>query len=146
MEYESDVPQYSAVWFLPAAATGLTLAVVLIRRFDSHPWAVTRAALVATAVRLAVIPVLAGLGHSTPIVPPVLVVALAADVFRRWRTSLWWLAPVVPLAIHAAYVPLLPSYRTARPSRPTRSSRPCSSRWAARYWSCSPRRGCHATG
>ncbi|MGW3935186.1 hypothetical protein [Streptomyces sp. NBC_00024] len=108
MEYESDVPQYSAVWFLPAAATGLTLAVVLIRRFDSHPWAVTRAALVATAVRLAVIPVLAGLGHSTPIVPPVLVVALAADVFRRWRTSLWWLAPVVPLAIHAAYVPLLP--------------------------------------
>ncbi|MCX4570640.1 hypothetical protein OOK48_30345 [Streptomyces viridodiastaticus] len=108
MEYESDVPQYSAVWFLPAATTGLTLAVVLIRRFDSHPWAVTRATLVATAVRMAVIPVLAGLEHSTPIVPPVLVVALAADVFRRWRTSLWWLAPVVPLAVHAAYVPLLP--------------------------------------
>jgi hypothetical protein len=108
MEYESDVPQYSAVWFLPAAATGLTLAIVLIRRFDPHPWAVTRAALVATAVRLAVIPVLAGLGYSTPIVPPVIVVALAADVVRRWRTSPWGLAPVVPLAVHAAYVPLLP--------------------------------------
>ncbi|MBC9723848.1 hypothetical protein [Streptomyces sp. TRM68367] len=108
MEYESDVPQYSAVWFLPAAATGLTFAIVLIRRFDPHPWAVTRAALVATAVRLAVIPVLAGLGHSTPIVPPVLVVALAADAVRRWRTSPWGLAPVVPLAVHAAYVPLLP--------------------------------------
>ncbi|MEU0022673.1 hypothetical protein ABZ173_34040 [Streptomyces rochei] len=108
MEYESDVPQYSPVWFLPAAATGITLAIVLIRRFDPHPWAVTRAALVATAVRLAVIPVLAGLGHSTPIVPPVLVVALAADVVRGWRTSPWGLAPVVPLAVHAAYVPLLP--------------------------------------
>ena len=108
MEYESDVPQYSAVWFLPATATGLTLAIVLIRRFDPHPWAVTRAALVATAVRLAVIPVLAGLGHSTPIVPPVLVVALAADVVRGWRTSPWGLAPVVPLAVHAVYLPLLP--------------------------------------
>ncbi|WP_328690261.1 hypothetical protein OHA74_13905 [Streptomyces phaeochromogenes] len=107
MEYESDVPQYSAVWFLPTAATGLTLAIVLIRRFDPHPWAVTRAALVATAVRLAVIPVLAGLGYSTPIVPPVLVVALAADAVRRWRTSPW-LALVVPVAVHAAYVPLLP--------------------------------------
>lgn len=108
MEYESDVPQYPAVWFLPAAATGLTLAIVLIRRFDPRPWAVTRAALVATALRLAVIPVLAGLGHSTPIVPPVLVVALAADVVRGWRTSPWGLAPVVPLAVHAAYAPLLP--------------------------------------
>ncbi|MFF9136706.1 hypothetical protein ACF09G_03920 [Streptomyces albogriseolus] len=108
MEYESDVPQYSAVWFLPAAGTGITLAIVLIRRFDPHPWGVTRAALIVTAVRLAVIPVLAGLGYSTPIVPPVLAVALAADLVRRWRTSSWWLAPVVPLAVHAAYVPLLP--------------------------------------
>ncbi|KPC71788.1 hypothetical protein ABZ038_12665 [Streptomyces sp. NPDC006349] len=108
MEYESDVPQYSAVWFLPAAATGLTLAIVLIRRFDPHPWAVTRAALLATGLRLAVIPVLAGLGHSTPIVPPVLVIALAADAVRRKWTSPWGLVPAVPLAVHAAYVPLLP--------------------------------------
>lgn len=108
MEYESDVPQFSAVWFLPVAGTGITLAIVLIRRFDPHPWSVTRAALVVTAVRLAVIPVLAGLGHSTPIVPPVLAVAFAADLVRRWRTSPWWLALVVPLAVHATYVPLLP--------------------------------------
>ncbi|ALV33096.1 hypothetical protein [Streptomyces sp. CdTB01] len=108
MEYESDVPQYSAVWFLPVAGAGITLAVVLIRRFDPHPWAVTRAAVVVTAVRLAVIPVLAALGHSTPIVPPVLIVALAADLVRRWRTSPWWLALTVPLAVHAAYLPLLP--------------------------------------
>jgi len=108
MEYESDVPQFSAVWFLPVAGAGMTLAIVLIRRFDPHPWAVTRAALVVTAVRLAVIAVLAGLGHSTPIVPPVLAVTLAADVVRGWRTSAWWLALVVPLAVHAAYLPLLP--------------------------------------
>ncbi|MFJ5304223.1 hypothetical protein [Streptomyces sp. NPDC088350] len=108
MEYESDVPQFSAVWFLPAATAGTTLAIVLIRRFDTRPWAVTRAALVVTAVRLAVIPVLAGLGHSTPIVPPVLAVALVADLVSRWRTSPWWSALVVPLAVHAAYVPLLP--------------------------------------
>lgn len=107
MEYESDVPQFSAVWFLPAAGTGITLAIVLIRRFDPHPWAVTRAALVVTAVRLAVIPVLAGLGHSTPIVPPVLAVAFAADLIRGWRTSTWWLALVVPLSVHAAYLPVL---------------------------------------
>ncbi|MEU0680126.1 MULTISPECIES: hypothetical protein [Streptomyces] len=108
MEYESDVPQYSAVWFLPAAGTGITLARVLIRRFDPHPWAVTRAALVVTAVRLAVIPVLAGLGYSTPIVPPVLLVALAVDLARGRNSSPWWLALIVPLAVHAAYLPLLP--------------------------------------
>ncbi|WP_128377279.1 hypothetical protein [Streptomyces cavernae] len=108
MEYESDVPQYSAVWFLPATTTGLTLAIVLIRRFDQHPWAVTRAALVTTSVRLAVIPVLAALGHSTPVVPPVLAVALATDLVRRWRTSPWWPALVVPVAVHVVYVPLLP--------------------------------------
>ncbi|GAA3500880.1 hypothetical protein GCM10019016_079870 [Streptomyces prasinosporus] len=110
MEYESDVPQYSAVWFLPAATTGITLAIVLIRRFDPNPWAVTRAALVVTAVRLAVIPVLAGLGYSTPIVPPVLLVALAVDLARgrNGSWSPWWLALIVPLAVHATYMPLLP--------------------------------------
>lgn len=49
-----------------------------------------------------------GLGHSTPIVPPVLAVALAADLVHQWRTSRWWLPLAAPVAVHAAYVPLLP--------------------------------------
>lgn len=108
MEYESDVPQFSTVWFLPAVSTGLTLALVLLRRFDGRTWAATRAALLLTAVRLLTVAVLAGLGHSTPIVPPVLAVAVVADLVHRWRTSLWWLPAAVPLAVHVAYVPLLP--------------------------------------
>ncbi|MFD8352452.1 hypothetical protein ACFV1X_26380 [Streptomyces coelicoflavus] len=41
-EDESDVPQYSPVWFLPAAVTGITLTIVQIRRPDPPSWAVTR--------------------------------------------------------------------------------------------------------
>ncbi|MCX5302771.1 hypothetical protein OG304_04800 [Streptomyces sp. NBC_00160] len=108
MEYESDVPQFSTVWFLPVAGMGVTLAVVVLRRFDDHPWAVTRAALLVTAARLLMLPVLAGLGYSTPIVPPVVVVAVAVDVIHRRHGSAWWLPAAVPLGVHVAYVPLLP--------------------------------------
>lgn len=108
MEYDSDVPQFSAVWYLPVVSAAVTLAVLLIRRFDSRPGASVRAALLLTAARLLTVAFLALLGRSTPIVPPVLVVALAADLVRRWRPSAWWLTLVVPAAVHAIYVPLLP--------------------------------------
>ncbi|WP_338675321.1 hypothetical protein V1460_21845 [Streptomyces sp. SCSIO 30461] len=108
MEYESDVPQFSEVWFLPVAAGGVTLAVLLIRRFDPHPWAATRAALLVMGVRPLVVPVLALLGYSTPMVPPVLGVAVAADLARRRFASPWALPVVVPLVSHAIALPLPP--------------------------------------
>ncbi|MBW8795409.1 MAG: hypothetical protein JF597_17955 [Streptomyces sp.] len=108
MEYDSDVPQFSALWYLPVVSAGATLAVVVIRRFDPHPNAVVHAALLVTAARLLTVGFLALLGHSTPVVPPVLLVAIAVDLVHRWRTSPWWSALVVPAAVHAAYVPLLP--------------------------------------
>lgn len=108
MEYESDVPQFSEVWFLPVVAVGVTLAALLIRRFDPQPWAFTRAALLVTAVRLLVVPVLALLGYSTPMVPLVLGVAVAADLVRRRVASPWALAAVVPVMTHLLSLPLLP--------------------------------------
>lgn len=108
MEYESDAPQFSTVWFLPVVSLGVTLAAILIRRFDAHPWALTRAALLVTAARLLIVLVLAGLGHSTPIVPPVLVVVVVLDLVHRRTPSSWTLPIVLPVAVHAAYLPSLP--------------------------------------
>ncbi|GAA3812343.1 hypothetical protein [Streptomyces chiangmaiensis] len=108
MEYDSDVPQFSALWYLPIVSAGVTLAVMVIRRFDPRPGAVFGAALLVTAVRLLTVAFLALLGHSTPIVPPVLLVTAAVDLVHLWRPSPWWLALVAPAAVHATYVPLLP--------------------------------------
>ncbi|MFJ9011659.1 hypothetical protein [Streptomyces canus] len=108
MEYDSDAPQFSAVWYLPVVSAAVTLAILLIRRFDPRPGATVRAALLVTVARLLTVAFLALLGHSTPIVPPVLLVAIAADLVQRWRPSAWWLALVVPAAVHAVYTPVLP--------------------------------------
>lgn len=108
MEYDSDVPQFSALWYLPVVSVGVTLAVQLVRRLDPQPGAASRAALLVTVARLLTVAVLAALGHSTPIIPPVLLVAIAADLVHSWHPSPWWLALVVPAAVHAAYLPLLP--------------------------------------
>ncbi|MEU0170574.1 hypothetical protein ABZ214_34865 [Streptomyces iakyrus] len=108
LEYDTDVPQFPAVWYLPVTSAGTTLAVLLIRRFDPRPYAATRAALLVTVARLLTVAALAALGHSTPIVPPVLLVAVAADLVHLRRPSPWWSALTVPAAVHAAYVPLLP--------------------------------------
>ncbi|MFF6829825.1 hypothetical protein [Streptomyces longwoodensis] len=108
MEYDSDVPQFSALWYLPVVSVGVTLAVVVIRRFDRRPGAVFGGALLVTAARLLTVGFLALLGHSTPIVPPVLLVAAAVDLVHLWRPSPWWSAVIAPVAVHATYVPLLP--------------------------------------
>ncbi|MFI1335905.1 hypothetical protein ACH4U7_38480 [Streptomyces sp. NPDC020845] len=108
MEYDSDVPQFPALWYLPVVSTGFTLAVLLIRRFDPQPGGMVRAALLVTVGRLLTVAFLAALGHSTPIVPPVLLVAVAADLVHRWRPSSWWSALVIPVGVHAVYLPLLP--------------------------------------
>jgi hypothetical protein len=108
LEYDTDVPQFSAIWYLPVTSVGMTLAVLVIRRFDPRPQAATRAALLVTVARLLTVAALAALGHSTPIVPPVLLVAVTADLVHRWHPSPWWSALTVPAAVHAGYLPLLP--------------------------------------
>lgn len=109
MEYESDVPQLSVALYLPVLCAGVLIATGVIRRADVAPWAVTRAAIVYSSLRATIVVVLAAIGSSTPIISPVLVLAVVIDVVIRWRRAPWWLAVAVPMAAHGVYVLWLPT-------------------------------------
>jgi len=107
MEYEADVPQFSPAWFLPLVTVAVVIGRPVAATLVPGRWSLTQAAAVYTVIRLAMVLALAGIGFSTPIVPPVLLVALAADAVstRRWP----WRAQAVAVAVavHLAYVPWL---------------------------------------
>lgn len=107
MEYEADVPQFSPAWFLPLVTVAVVLTRPVAARLLPGRWSLTRVAAAYTLLRLAFVAGLAAAGFSTPIVPPVLVAAVVADMAaaRRWS----WLgqAATVTAAVHMAYVPWL---------------------------------------
>lgn len=108
MEYESDVPQLSVALYLPVLCAGVLVATGVIRRADRSPWAVTRAAIAYSGLRAGIVVVLAAIGSSTPIISPVLVLAVVVDLVIRWDRSPWWLALVIPVVAHGLYVLWLP--------------------------------------
>lgn len=107
MEFESDVPQFDVALYLPALSVGLALAAPIVRRLVGGAWPLTAAAAAYTVARVAIAGGLAGLGHSTPIVPPILVAAMTVDMLRR-RTGRSGLVAAIAIAVlHASYVPYL---------------------------------------
>jgi hypothetical protein len=107
MEYEADVPQFSVAWFLPLVTGAVVVARPVATRLLGGRWPLTQAAAAYMAIRLLLVVGLAVGGFSTPIVPPVVVAALVADIgaHRRWPWAVQGAA--VTLAVHAAYVPWL---------------------------------------
>lgn len=85
LEYDSDVPQFSTVWFLPVAALGLCVALALLDDLLPGRWAAIQAALIYTALRTATALFLAASGFSLTLVPPVAVL-FAIDALLRTRT------------------------------------------------------------
>ncbi len=105
MEYDSDVPQFAPVWYLPLLGVAVVLAAPIAHTALGGRWPLTRAALAYTALRLLVVGALVLLGRSTPIVPPVLVPALLADLADQRGWAPWRRALAVTVAVHAAYLP-----------------------------------------
>ncbi len=85
LEYDSDVPQFGVVWFLPVAALGACAAVALLHDLLPPGRATAlQAAALYTGLRAATVGGLALLGFSLTAVPPVLgVFALDAALRRR---------------------------------------------------------------
>ncbi len=81
LEYDSDVPQFSTFWYLPVAALGVCIAVALLEDLLPGRWEAARAAAVYTAVRVAVVGLLAVLGFSLTVVPPLVVLSILASGF-----------------------------------------------------------------
>jgi hypothetical protein len=105
MEYDSDVPQFAPLWYLPLVGVAVVLAAPIARAALGGRWPLARAALAYTVLRLLVVAALALLGRSTLIVPPVLVPALLVDIAAQREWTAWRRALAVTLAVHVAYLP-----------------------------------------
>ncbi len=100
LEYDSDVPQFSVLWFLPVAALGVCTAIALLNDLLPRRSQAVVAAVIYTLLRLTTVGILALLGFSLTAVPPVLVL-FALDALLRDRPlgpRLVFLGAVAPLA------------------------------------------------
>ena len=105
VEYDTDVPQFDEVFYLPALGFASALALTLARVALQARWAATSVAVIYTAFILAVSGFLALADFPGPALPLLVVPAVVLDlaVTRRWSplaTSALFAA-----ALHLVYVP-----------------------------------------
>ena len=105
VEYDTDVPQFDEVFYLPVLGFASALALALARTALAPRWAATSVAVVYTAFILAVSGFLALADFPGPALPLLVVPAVVLDlaVARRWSplaTSALFAA-----ALHIVYVP-----------------------------------------
>ena len=77
LEYDSGVPQFSTIWYLPVAALALCAAYALLDDLLPSRWGPAEAALVYTLLRAGSVAFLSAFGFSLTIVPPLLIPLLA---------------------------------------------------------------------
>ena len=85
LEYDTDVAQFSPLWYLPVLAVGLSAAALTVQAAAGHRlrWAAAWSGLAYTVAMIIVIAVLSTAGFSTPIVPVVIAALVVADVGRQ---------------------------------------------------------------
>lgn len=107
IEYETDVPQFDLVFYLPLLAAGSGFAFGLIRRILGGDWVATQVAVVYTAIVAAISIGLEIAGMPGPLIPLLVVPALVFDLARRRGAGLAVTAAVYVAAVFIAYVPYL---------------------------------------
>lgn len=105
-EYDTDVPQFASVWYLPAMTLGVAVAFAFTRLTSEDPWTRTRAAAVHLLFIGAVSAFLVAEGFDAPGLMVLIVPALAVDVAERRRASPLRRAVVLVLALVLIYVPI----------------------------------------
>lgn len=83
LEYDTDVPQFSQILYLPVVLVSGLFAVAIIRALVSRSYAVAQGVAVYIAVRLIVVAALILLGRSTPALPVAVLGLAVADL--PWR-------------------------------------------------------------
>lgn len=106
LEYETDVPQFDLVLYLPVLATGAAYALGLVRLALPGRGAAARAALTYTAVIALVGLVLLAMDMPAPLLPLLVIPALTLDVAAR-RVPRLVAASAFVLSLYVAYVPYL---------------------------------------
>jgi hypothetical protein len=104
MEFETDVPQFGIVWYLPVSTAALTFAFGLIDRATTRPWLATQAAAAYLVLRVGVIGFLGLLGHSLPTVMPTVVAAWAFELARNRDLPRWAIAALTTVATVGSHV------------------------------------------
>lgn len=82
-EYDSDVAQFSTIWYLPVAAFGLCLALALVEDHLPGRWEPTLAAGIYTGLRAGIVGLLGVLGFSSTAIPPLIIVVVIAALGNR---------------------------------------------------------------
>lgn len=113
-EYDSDVPQFDLVWYLPVLTFALTIGLGLVRANSDSPWAGSSAAFLYMLLMAATNFALLAIGFSQPILPMVAILALVDDVARARGARLPIRAALLALAtwlLYPAYLSLYPGTR-----------------------------------
>ncbi len=84
LEYDSDVPQFSTLWYLPFASLGLCLALALIDDLWPGRWRPLQAAAAYTLLRVTVAVALPAGGFSGSFVPPLVLAVGVAVAVGHW--------------------------------------------------------------
>jgi len=107
LEYDSDVPQFSPVLYLPVATAGTLLAFLMLRGAAPGAWPATTAAAAVMALRALTVLLLAGLNMTLTVVPPVLAAAVVDDILAQRRVGGTARAVVLSLVLPATWLPAL---------------------------------------
>jgi hypothetical protein len=105
-EYETDVPQFDELWYLPVLGLGAAFALSLVGLASARPYAATAAAALYTLFMLAVGGFLELAGFPPPALPLLLPAALAIDLGRRRRLVPPLTGLLFTAALYLAYVPV----------------------------------------
>ena len=107
LEYETDVPQFALLWFLPLLAFGSAFGLGLSRSLLDMRWAATSAAVVYSLLRLVIAAVLLSAELPVPLIPVLVLPALALDLVSARSRSRLLAAALFSVTLFAAYVPYL---------------------------------------
>jgi hypothetical protein len=107
LEYDTDVPQFDLAFYLPVLAAGSAFALGLVTTRSARSWAASEIAVAYTAIMASIAALLAIGGMPGPIVPLLVVPALALDLVRRRSASPLVGGVAFAFALYLAYVPYL---------------------------------------
>ena len=105
-EYDTDVPQFDELWYLPVLGLAIAIAFALIRQASTLRWAATLSAALYTLMLLVVSGGLAVLDFPAPALPLLIPAAVIVDMAWQRRLSIAVTAIGFAIAVYAAYVPV----------------------------------------
>ena len=106
VEYETDVPQFAEVWYLPALTVAASVAVAVVRLATPGRWAASTAAGLHLVFVLAVSGFLRIQGFDSPALPLLVVPVLAFELVASRKAAPLLAAATFAVALFAVYGPV----------------------------------------